>query len=106
MQNTDLVPRWLTERYILLKKTVGTNPFTFETAYKVLKNSPKKDEEKIVRLCLSELRKNGWLSVDVDHQSTDSRMRIYTLKEPDAIFNEMSKNIVRILKEDKNESRT
>jgi DNA modification methylase/transcription elongation factor Elf1 len=82
-----LLPKWVFQRYIFLWNEFANNPFNYEAACSVLKEK----DMAIVSVVLSELKKNGWLSVELD--PTDTRKRIYKLKSP----NEMIKEIGNFL---------
>lgn len=69
----DPVPAWIIRRYKLLWQEFGTDKFSFDDAKKVLK-----EDSKFVSVFLSELKKTGWVTVELD--PTDSRKRVYQLK--------------------------
>ncbi len=67
---------WLKTRYTLLKQRFDSQKFTFEDV-KVLLSEVHKDKEEKILVLLSELKKEGLLSVELDEH--DSRKRNYTL---------------------------
>ena len=80
------IPKWIQERYALLWKKFGTSEFTYDQAEKVLKN-----HKKGINVFFSDLRKAGWLEVNLNN--TDTRKRIYKLKSPEKAFKEMENNL-------------
>lgn len=78
---TKPLPKWLQERYSKLLNKLDEKEFNFEIARKILH----KDQNKIVSIVLSELKKAGWLNI-TKLDPNDSRKRYYTLNKPDKIF--------------------
>jgi len=70
---------WLERRRSALWKAFEEKPFTRLEAAAVLK-----DDEKSVNVVVSELRKAGWIDVQVD--PTDARKKLYKLKSTKEIF--------------------
>lgn len=70
-------------RYLVLRSEIGVKQASFEDVYKVL-HKYFKDEEKVVRIFLSEMRKFRWL--DVLPNEKDYRMKFYQLKKSEEIF--------------------
>ncbi|MFZ1320263.1 MAG: class I SAM-dependent DNA methyltransferase [Ignavibacteria bacterium] len=68
-------------RYIQIKKRFKTDPFTFDEIKELLSKKYKDKDEKILVL-LSELKKKGFISVELDEQ--DSRKRKYSLIDKSA----------------------
>ncbi|MEM4245488.1 MAG: hypothetical protein QXR60_04780 [Candidatus Nanoarchaeia archaeon] len=64
-------------KYSILWRTFKKKDFAFEEARKILKEK----NQALVSIILSELRKNGWLTIKLHPE--DSRKRIYTLKNPE-----------------------
>ena len=79
------LPRWIMKRYAVLWTKFRDKEFTHKQAAKTLKEK----DERVVSLCISDLKKHGWLTAKLDPQ--DSRIRIYKLKEPEEAVKEMSK---------------
>ena len=90
---TKPLPKWLTYRYSLLWKSFKNKEFAYDEAIKILKEK----KERLVSVVLSELKKQGWLTIKLDPE--DSRKRIYTLKSPEEAFNEIEG--VKIIKKSK-----
>lgn len=80
------IPKWLQGRYALLLKEFKNKEFTFNLARNLLKM----DQEKIVSITLSKLKKAGWLEI-IRLDPNDSRKRYYKLKSLDMIFREIEK---------------
>lgn len=93
-----LLPKWLTKRYAVLLKYVGYEPFAFEKASGIIEKHFKNDDDQVVRLFLSQLRKAGWLTATLDEK--DNRIRIYKLKEPNLMFKEIANKIMLSSKRD------
>lgn len=84
---TKSLPKWLENRYAILWRKFRKDPFNFDQAGKILNEK----DPKTLSVVLSELRKFGWLTVELD--SLDSRKRIYKLKAPEVILDEIAENI-------------
>ncbi len=80
----DQIPAWVTKRYALLWKRFGVTKFTFSEAVKSLN-----DDGKFVSVLLSDLKKLGWVKIELDHN--DSRRRVYQLSP----INEVSSGILK-----------
>ncbi|MDD3818248.1 MAG: class I SAM-dependent DNA methyltransferase, partial [Actinomycetota bacterium] len=86
-----MLPDWIDKRYEILWKSFQSNPFRLEDAVKELGKGTDgiKDEKDEVIVVLSELRKEGILSVEFDPE--DARKRIYRLKsKKDIILDTLS----------------
>jgi len=70
------LPKWIMKRYAKLWKSFGKKNFGFEKTISVLKE----EDNRIIGIILSELKKAGWLTVKQDPDN--ARKRIYQLKEP------------------------
>jgi hypothetical protein len=73
-----MLPKWLTQRYLLMMDKFGTEQFNFEGAKRLLKPNFS-DSDQLVSLVLSMLKGSGWLNVEID--PTDSRKRLYSLSK-------------------------
>lgn len=80
-----MIPKWLDKRYEILWKAFKSSPFRFEESAKTLKEKIHDSEEQI-NVLLSELRKNGMLTVEID--PSDARKRIYQLLSKEQIISE------------------
>ncbi len=79
---TGVLPKWITKRYAILWQKYRSDEFTYEDAKSTLGGG------EFLNVVLSELRRNGWLTVRLN--PADSRKRIYQLKMPDNIFREIN----------------
>lgn len=80
---TKPLPKWIQIRYAPLWKTFKEKEFTFEQAEKILKN-----HKKGINMFFSDLKKAGWVEVKLNKK--DTRKRIYKIKNPNQIFNDMN----------------
>jgi len=78
---TRPLPKWLMLRYSILWNRLTDSEFNRETAFQTL------NCDRMISLALSELRQAGWLEVKLD--PTDGRKRVYRLKSPNQVVNEM-----------------
>lgn len=77
------VPKWLKSRYDLLWRDFQDKEFKTEDIERVLKKE-NLDDMKGIAMMVSELKKAGWLIVELD--PNDSRKRIYKFKNKDEIL--------------------
>jgi hypothetical protein len=70
------------QRYARLWNKFKDEPFSHEQAVKFLK-----DKEQVVSVFLSDLKKAGWLEVNLNPK--DTRIRLYKLKEPNKAIRDM-----------------
>ena len=77
------LPRWIMKRYSTLWTKFKSKEFTHKRAIEALKEK----DERVVSLCISDLKKYGWLEAKLHPQ--DSRIRIYKLKGPEEAVKEM-----------------
>ena len=82
---TEPLPRWIMKRYSTLWTKFKSKEFTHKQAVEALKEK----DERVVSLCISDLKKYGWLEAKLHPQ--DSRIRIYKLKGPEEAVKEMGK---------------
>jgi len=80
---TQPLPKWIQKRYAILWKKFKNKEFTFEQAVRVLKDKAG------INVFFSDLRKAGWLEVNLNQK--DTRTRLYKLKSPEEGFNWMEK---------------
>ena len=83
---TKPIAKQLQERYALLLKKLGDKEFNFDIARRILK----KDQQKIVSIILSELKKAGWVEI-TRLDPKDSRRRYYRLNKLEEIYQDMVK---------------
>ena len=77
------LPRWIMKRYSTLWNKFRSEEFTHKQAIEALKEK----DERVVSLCISDLKKYGWLEARLDPE--DSRIRLYKLKGPEEAVKEM-----------------
>jgi len=80
------LPKWLMRRYSLLWVKFKSKEFSHEQATKALS-----DDERIVSVILSVLKKAGWLERRLDPE--DARKRLYKLKSPEEVVKEIAKGV-------------
>jgi len=78
------LPKWLFLRYAKLWKEKKNQNFDFDEAKGLLKEK----NDKTVSVILSNLRKHGWLKIQLD--PNDARKRTYQLKPPKDILEEVA----------------
>ena len=78
------LPKWLMQRYSLLWVKFKNKEFNHEQATKILP-----DDERMVSVILSEMRKAGWLGIRLNPK--DARKRLYRLKSPEEVVKEIAK---------------
>jgi len=74
MQEITL-PKWLESRYKILWNAFGEEQFRMDDAINIFKKNLDSDKE--IPVFISELKKSGWIEVELDPK--DSRKRIYNL---------------------------
>ena len=84
MTDLQLLPKWVMKRYLLLWSEFKDREFAFDDAERILSKMAKPDSKKVVGLFLSELRKAGWVKVELNQ--ADTRKRVYRLKPYELIF--------------------
>ena len=84
MTDLQLLPKWIMKRYLLLWSELKDREFSFDDAERILSKMAKPDSKKVVGLFLSELRKAGWVKVELNQD--DTRKRVYRLKPYELIF--------------------
>ena len=82
------MPKWLMKRYLKLRHEFNNKKFNFKEAHEALG-----DDSRIVNLCLSELRKAGWLESEKDQK--DPRRKQYYLKNLESVYKEITEKVVR-----------
>jgi hypothetical protein len=82
---TKALPKWLTERYSTLWKSLKDKEFDHNKAAEILKEK----KERLVSVVLSDLKKHGWLTIKLHPE--DSRKRIYKLKNPEKAIKEIER---------------
>ncbi|CEL23998.1 class I SAM-dependent DNA methyltransferase [Methanobacterium formicicum] len=83
MSDNIKLPKWLEGRYDKLYKSFKDASFRMDEASKVLQKELGSSKNEVPAV-LSELRKAGWITVEMD--PVDARKRIYTLKSKESIY--------------------
>ena len=73
------------KRYSILWSKFKDKEFTHKQATDALKEK----DERVVSLCISDLKKYGWLEAKLHPE--DSRIRLYKLKNPEEATKEIGK---------------
>lgn len=85
----EIPAKWLMRRYLVLRSVFqNKKKFSFKEAQETLQ-----DDSRIVNLCLSELRKFGWLESESDPK--DGRKKLYYLKDLGKVYDEITKEMIR-----------
>ena len=82
---TEPMPKWLTKRYAILWEELKDIKFSFSDAKEKLNET----DDKRLSVILSDFKKHGWIDVELDPQS--SRKRLYKLKSPSKVIEEIAK---------------
>ena len=77
------LPKWLMKRYAVMWSEFGERHFAYEDAVKSLG-----ENKSLVAVVLSNLNKLGWLDVNTD--KSDSRKKMYTLKNIQIVLEEIA----------------
>lgn len=72
---SEILPKWVFKIYANLWKEFKAEEFGREAASRILK-----ENENVINMAFSRLRKSDWLNVRLDPE--DNRRRIYELNEP------------------------
>lgn len=78
---SEPIPKWIMINYSKLWDRFRNKEFNYESSSKVVNN------RQMISIVLSKLRKAGWLEIQLDPE--DSRKRIYRLKDPMKVIEEM-----------------
>jgi len=80
------LPTWLEKRYSILWDAFGESEFNMDQVVETLEQK-NKDRKEEIPVYLSEIRKAGWLTVEID--PNDARKRLYKLKSKEKIIGEI-----------------
>lgn len=80
------IPKWVMERYSVLWNKFSNNMITF----KDIQDTLKIDDKNTISVFLNELKKSGWIEVQLSE--SDSRIRTYILKSPNVVVTEITAN--------------
>ncbi len=78
------IPKWVQERLSRLWKKYDKKELTFEKIEKVLSM----DDKNTISAFLNELKVADWIEIKLSKE--DTRKRVYVLKEPNIIMQELS----------------
>lgn len=78
------LPKWIMQSYAKLWLAFKSREFDYDNASKIIR------KKRLVSPILSELKRNGWLTVKLHPK--DSRKRIYQLISPDKAIKEIAKS--------------
>ncbi|MCW1295979.1 MAG: hypothetical protein OH338_03730 [Candidatus Parvarchaeota archaeon] len=93
----EIAPSWLVKRYMKLWEKFEDKDFSFEDAQKTLK-----EDNKFLSVVLSEMKKEGWLTLELDPE--DARKRLYKLLSLEEVMKKTAEKAVNIFKTDSKES--
>ena len=79
------IPKWVMVRYAKLWKKYEEKSFSYEDIQKILKL----DDNRVISVFLNELKKAHWINMELDKE--DMRKRLYTLKSPLSMVDEIAK---------------
>nr|APG80655.1 hypothetical protein [Candidatus Parvarchaeum acidiphilum ARMAN-4] len=91
------VPSWLVKRYMKLWSKFKDKSFSFEDAKSTLK-----EDGKFISVVLSEMKKEGWLSLELDPE--DARKRLYKLNSLEEVMKKTAEKAIGIFKTDSKEA--
>lgn len=80
------IPRWVQERFSKLWREHNSREITYEMIEKTLSL----DDKNTISVFLNELKKAGWIEVNLSKE--DSRKRVYLIKQPNEIMQEIDSN--------------
>lgn len=83
---TKPMPKWLTRRYAQLWKKLKDKKFHYKDAKEVLREK----DDKTLSAVLSEIKRDGWLEVEINPE--DTRKRVYRLKSSEKIMEEIAEH--------------
>jgi len=84
MEAVRPLPKWAMYKYSLLWRSLSTKEFSFETISRILNEQ----KPNLVSVLLTHLKRNGWIEVKLDPE--DSRKRVYVLKTPEKVMEEIA----------------
>lgn len=79
------LPKWAMKKYSVLWSRFNAKEFSHSNSAQTLQEK----NPNLISVLFNHLRKSGWAKVKLD--PTDSRKRIYELKSPEKIIEEMAK---------------
>ena len=93
----ETAPPWLVKRYMKLWDRFKDKSFSFEDAQKTLK-----EDNKFLSVVLSEMKNEGWLTLELDPE--DARKRIYKLLSLEEVMKKTAEKAVNVFKMESQET--
>ena len=93
----EVAPAWLVKRYMKLWDKFKDKDFSFEDAKKTLK-----EDNNFLSVVLSEMKKEGWLTLELDPE--DARKRLYRLIPLEEVMKKTAEKAVDIFRVESKES--
>ena len=93
----EVAPAWLVKRYMKLWDKFKDKDFSFEDAKKTLK-----EDNNFLSVVLSEMKKEGWLTLELDPE--DARKRLYRLIPLEEVMKKTAEKAIDIFKTESKES--
>ena len=87
----ETTPAWLVKRYMKLWDKFKDKDFSFEDAQKTLK-----EDNKFLSVVLSEMKKEGWLTLELDPE--DARKRLYKLLSLEEVMKKTAEKAIKVFK--------
>ena len=87
----ETAPSWLVKRYMKLWEKFEDKDFSFEDAQKTLK-----EDNKFLSVVLSEMKKEGWLTLELDPE--DARKRLYKLLSLEEVMKKTAEKAVNVFR--------
>ena len=87
----ETAPAWLVKRYMGLWNKFKDNTFSFEEAKNTLK-----EDNKFLSVVLSEMKKEDWLSLELDPD--DARKRLYKLRSLEGVMNKTAEKALNVFR--------
>ena len=89
----ETTPAWLVKRYMKLWNKFKDKTFSFDEAKKTLG-----EDNKFLSVVLSEMKKERWLSLELDPE--DARKRLYKLLSLEEVMKKTAEKAVNIFREE------
>ena len=93
----ETAPPWLVKRYMKLWDRFKDKSFSFEDAQKTLK-----EDNKFLSVVLSEMKNEGWLTLELDPE--DARKRLYKLLSLEEVMKKTAEKAVNVFKMESQET--
>ena len=93
----ETAPPWLVKRYMKLWDKFNDRDFSFEDAKKTLK-----EDNKFLSVVLSEMKNEGWLTLELDPE--DARKRLYKLLSLEGVMKKTAEKAISVFKTDSKEA--